>query len=185
MSGADPRPRPQYGEYATPEEQRARIAQPHATDALAAGETVTSAGPSAPAAPAGPTGARGGARTIDRVATIALLVYGFFNVAFTAPRLFDVAAFTRDYLALLGVDAQVTDSAAAQVWGPVAAVVYVAGWVATAAGAWWRLRRGGIAFWIPLVGAVVTTTVVALCLTIPLVTDPAFLEVVRALSPRS
>ncbi len=29
--GPDERPRPQYGEYATPEEQRARIQQPDAT----------------------------------------------------------------------------------------------------------------------------------------------------------
>ena len=37
-SAPDERPRPQYGEYATPEEQRARIQQPDATWALETGQ---------------------------------------------------------------------------------------------------------------------------------------------------
>ena len=40
MSDPDPRPRPQYGEYASPEEQRARIAKPDVTDALSTGVFV-------------------------------------------------------------------------------------------------------------------------------------------------
>jgi len=116
VSDADPRPRPQYGEYATPEEQRARIAQPDATDALQAGvhpETGRSgSGPRvsaahAPQSPARPSAAAPatGWRLADRVVTIGLLVYGLFNVIFTAPRLFDFAGFANEYLALLGVDA--------------------------------------------------------------------------------
>ena len=35
--GPDGRPRPRFGEYASAEEQRARITQPDVTDALSAG----------------------------------------------------------------------------------------------------------------------------------------------------
>lgn len=187
MSDAEPRPRPQYGEYATPEEQRARIAQPDATDALTAGvrpatepapvaRGVVSPGHAPRTAPATSW------RLADRVVTLGLLAYGLFNVVFTAPRLFDFAGFANEYLALLGVDASFSNVDAARVWGPVAGAVYVAGWVGTALLAWWRLRRGGVAFWIPLVGAVVTILVVAACLTVPLSGDPAFAEFVERFS---
>lgn len=188
MSDADHRSRPQYGEYATPEEQRARIAQPDATGALAAGVHPTAdAAPLAPAVPAAhaPRTAPApvtGWRLADRFVTLGLLAYGLFNVIFTAPRLFDFAGFANEYLALLGVDASFSNVDAARVWGPIAGVVYVAGWVGTALLAWWRLRRGGVAFWIPLVGAVVTILLVAACLTVPLSGDPAFVEFVERFS---
>ncbi len=39
-SAPEERPRPQYGEYATPEEQRARIQHPDVTWALETGQAV-------------------------------------------------------------------------------------------------------------------------------------------------
>jgi len=68
------------------------------------------------------------------------------------------------------------------VWGPIAGAVYVIGWVATALLSWRRLRRGAVAFWIPLVGGAVTIILVAACLTVPLAGDPAFAEFVTRFS---
>lgn len=186
MSEAEPRPRPQYGEYASPEEQRARIARPDITDALqsgthpAAAPAPAAAAASAPGASARPTGWR----MADRMITIGLLVYGLLNLLFTAPRLFDFTNSADEYLSLLGVQEPFTNVAAAQVWGPIAGGVYLAGYVVTALVAWRMLRRGRIAFWIPLVGAAVTLTLVAMCLTVPLANDPAFLDFVGSLSGR-
>lgn len=190
MSDGDPRPRPQYGEYATPEEQRARIARPDTTDALAAGvhpapesgsaAPVASEAPGAPASRAAAPAT--GWRLADRIVSIGLLVYGLFNVLFTTPRFFDFAGFANEYLAFLGVDESFSNFDAALVWGPIAGIVYVVGWLASALLTWWQLRRGRVAFWIPLVGALLTILVVAACLTVPLSGDPAFAEFIDRFS---
>jgi hypothetical protein len=180
MSDADPRPRPQYGEYASAEEQRARIVHPDVTDALHTGQAPEAAPSPSPSRP-GASPATGW-RLADRIVTIALLAYGVVNVAVTAPRLFDFASFANEYFSTLGVDATFTNTGAAGVWGPVAAISYVAGFVVTALLAWRRLRAGRTGFWVPLVGAVLTTIVVAVCVTVPLVGDPAFVDAVQKLS---
>jgi hypothetical protein len=186
VSEAEPRPRPQYGEYASAEEQRARIARPEITDALQSGVRPADSDPAAsPAAGTPrPAGSATGWRLADRFVTVGLLVYGLLNMVFTAPRLFDFADAADEYLALLGVQEPFTNVAAAHLWGPIAGTVYIAGFVATALLAWRRLRRGRIAFWIPLVGAFATLTVVAICLTVPLAGDRAFLAFVDGLSGR-
>ncbi|QEW03634.1 DUF6264 family protein [Microbacterium lushaniae] len=180
MSEPDPRPAPQYGEYATPEEQRARIARPDTTDALVAG--VHPAPHAAPAPVSAPAGRLTNWRLADRIVTIGLLVYGLFNVLTTAPRLFGFATFADDYLELLGVKESFTNFDAARVWGPIAGTVLILGWAVTALLSWRRLRRRRIAFWIPLVGAVVTVLVVSALLTVPLSGDPAFTGFVERLS---
>lgn len=180
MSDPDGRPRPQYGEYATPEEQRARIARPDTTDALDSGQRPAADPPHPLAQPVAAPAS--GPRLADRIVTIALLAYGLVNVAFTVPRLFDFTTFTNDYLDVLGVGGTFTNTAGAAVWGPAAAVTYAVGFAVTAIVSWRRVRRGGIAFWMPLVGAVATTTVVAVLLTIPLLSDPAFLDAIRSAS---
>ncbi|MGP3536237.1 DUF6264 family protein [Microbacterium sp. RD1] len=184
MSESEPRPRPQFGEYASAEEQRARIARPEVTDALSAGMRPPGSGAPAPAGRPARVPAASGARRADRVGTIALLLYGLFNVLLTVPRLFDFPTFANEYLELLGADGTFTNTAAADVWGPVAAVVYIAGWVATALVSWRMLQRGRIAFWVPLVGAVVTTSIVAACVAVPLSADPAFLALIEGFAPR-
>ncbi|MBN9169087.1 MAG: hypothetical protein J0J11_04055, partial [Microbacterium sp.] len=42
------------------------------------------------------------------------------------------------------------------------------------------LRRGRISWWIPLVGAVVTYAVVYICIAVPLLGDPAFMQYVTS-----
>ncbi len=182
--GADElRPRPQYGEYATPEEQRARIKQPDLTRLLETGQdpdalhgAVPADSPSLatkpPAAkPVGGTMTRG--RFADRVVTIALLVYGLVNVVTGIPSMIDYGAYVSTVLSLMGVDGELADPAAGRPWGIAAALVLAIGWMLTAYLSWRSLARGRITWWIPLVAGIVFTFVSGVVLMVPIVSDPA------------
>lgn len=171
------RPRPQYGEYATPEEQRARIKQPDTTWLLDTGQDPDAlhgapapAAPS-PIAPAKSPSQRG--RFADRVATIALLVYGLVNVVITIPRMVDYEAYVSTLLGLLGVQGQLADPAAGRPWALAAAIVLAVGWLATAYVSWRRLARGKVTWWIPLVAGIVFTVIGGTLVLVPIVMDPA------------
>jgi hypothetical protein len=181
----DERPRPQYGEYATPEEQRARIQHPDATWALDTGQRVDGGQvhPSPAAAPDGaplraPVPARPitPARRADRVVTLALLALGALNVIFTAAAYFDLAGLADQAFSMLGIPGEFTNFESAQLWGPLAAIALIAGFVLTALLAWRNLQAGRISWWIPVVGAIVTYIAVYVCIAIPLLGDPAFME---------
>ncbi|MHC2998507.1 DUF6264 family protein [Microbacterium sp. HJ5] len=173
----DPRPRPQFGEYATPEEQRARIKQPDAALVYEPAPVVESA--AAAAAPAVPAPARAGTaaaprpRAIDRIVTFALLAYGLVNVVSSFPALVDFSAYAQTMFDLLGVDATLSDPAAGRPWGIAAAIVLAVGWLLTAAVSWMSMRRGRLSFWIPIVGGVVFTFASAMLMLVPLANDPA------------
>ena len=200
MSGAEPpqpdrpqpdrpqpeRTRPEYGEYATPEEQRARIQHPDTTWALDTGQAPDET--ETPVAPAqqwpvdtSSEAVRSG-RNIDRVVTLSLLVVGAFNVVFTAISYFNLPALADQAMKIIGIPGSFTNVDAARVWGPIAAIVLILGFVATAFFAWRRVNKGKIAWWIPIVGAVVTYLFVYVCLAVPLLGDPAFVE--YATNPR-
>ena len=179
------RPRPQYGEYATPEEQRARIQQPDATWSLETGQAPEEA--PAPAQPAWPVDTApappvAGTRNIDRAVTLALLAIGAFNVVVTAITYFDFTSMANQAMKILGVPGEFTNVAAAQLWGPIAAVVLVAGYLVTAALTWRHLRAGWLSWWIPVVGSIVTYIGVYVCIAIPLLGDPAFMQYANSLS---
>ena len=187
--------RPAYGEYATPEEQRARIQQPDATAALSSGQSLDAPAASAPPAPtygsAGPAtppplqpgapppvvpAASGSARparrpgTFDRVATFALLGYGLFNVLTTIPGVTNYPTYANTLLEVMGVDAQFTGGGRG--WGLAAAFVLGLGWLLTATLTWQNLRRGRMTWWIPLVGGVVFTLTASVLMMVPLLSDP-------------
>ncbi|MDD7929509.1 DUF6264 family protein [Microbacterium thalli] len=188
MSDQDQRPRPQYGEYATPEEQRARIA------ALGGGtaphpDVVDTAIPAASPAPAAPTGApprlpsprptttaARPTRTADRVVTIALLAYGLITLLGAIPQLIDFVGFAETWMEMAGIDATLADPAAGRAWGIAAAIFYSLGWLATAALSWWSLSHRRLSWWIPLVGAIVTFVIVSLLLAAPLLSDPGVMQ---------
>lgn len=181
----DPRPRPAYGEYATPEEQRARIQQPDLeavldgtideTATMAAAMGATDATPSARAS-------LEPVRPMDRVFTLALLGFGAVNVFFSVQSFLDMSdAFTRTF-ASMGIPGEFTNTDAAQTWGTIAAVVMIAGFLITAIAAWRRLRAGRISWWIPLVGAAITYVIVFVCLAVPLWGDPAFQAYIASMS---
>lgn len=171
MSDADARPsRPQYGEYATPEEQRARIQRPEVTDSLDSGVAPQPV----PAATEVPhKRARG--PLADRAITVVLLVYGLVSTVSTIVQLLDFPGYAERAAQILGVEASYTNLSAGYVWGAAASVVYGIGYLVTAVLTWRRLGRGRISFWVPLVGFVVTTLLAGVCITVALMSDPAFL----------
>lgn len=176
-------PRPQYGEYATPEEQRARIRQPDATTLAA------SAGPAIQVEPTPATAVPGRAtapaaavverrpRPFDRIVTFALLAYGLVNVVTSIPALVDYGDYTDTVFKLLGVDVELSDPAAGRPWGIAAAIVLAVGWAITAALSLWSLRRGRLTWWIPLVGGIVFTFACGTLMLVPLMSDPAVWDV--------
>lgn len=170
MTDPDSRPRPAYGEYATPEEQRSRIQQPDVTEALSAG-VAPDAAPAAPASVASRP-----ASPVNRIVTVALLAAGAVNVIFSVVSYLDIVPVIERSMQIMGIPGEFTNVAAAQTWGVVAAVLLVVGYALTALWAIRRLRAGRLSWWIPLVGAVVVYIVVSICLAVPLTSDPAFLD---------
>ncbi|WJL95986.1 DUF6264 family protein [Microbacterium sp. ET2] len=179
--GSDPRPRPQYGEYATPEEQRARIQQPDVTVALETGAAPSEAAPGAPAPTPAP--AEDGApnliasrrRFFDRVLTIALLVYAVFSVATAIPALVDYNGYVQTLFEFMGVAEAPDPSLNGRAWGVAASVVLGVGLLLTAAVSWIMLQRGKITFWVPIVGGVVFNLLSGALLMVPLLSDPALM----------
>lgn len=175
--GADElRPRPQYGEYATPEEQRAAIRQPAEPVASVPAAPHPQPLPAAPAHPQLPhptTRAATPSRTADRIITFALLAYGLITVISAVPQLWHFTDFAQTWMELAGIDATFTNTVQGDVWGRIGAVVFAAGWALTAMLSWRSLSRRRVTWWIPLVGAIVTFIVVSVCLTVPLLGDPA------------
>ena len=164
--------RPQYGEYATPEEQRELAGLPPVEAAPEA--SVVQAAPEAPAEPAKVTSAA--RRPWDRIITIALLVYGVINVFMTAMSYLDLPTLMNRSMEILGIEGQFSNFAQGKTWGTAAAVVLFVGWVITALVSLRRLRRGKITWWVPLVGAAVTLLIATICITVPMMNDPAFVE---------
>lgn len=177
--------RPLYGEYATPEEQRARIRQPDATWALETGQAVSPAA-TPPRQPAPPAGARPPSATakaaptrgrlVDRVVTVGLLAYGLFAVVSSFVALADFSTFANTWMDTVGIDGEFTNIAQGRLWGTIAAAVFAFGWLVSALISWRMLRRGRITFWVPLVGAVVSYAAVTALLLVPLLGDPAIAD---------
>lgn len=182
VPGSEPRPRPQFGEYATPEEQQARIRQPDVQQKLdgvpvATDEPVAPVAAPAPTQPVAPDTRAAAAlqrpRSIDRIVTFGLLAYGLVNVFTSFPALVDYVAYVDRMFELVGVDATLSDPAGARPWGIAAALVLAFGWALTATLSWISVRRGRISWWIPLVGGIVFTFASAILILVPLSNDPA------------
>lgn len=171
------RPAPQYGEYATPEEQRARIQQPDTQPlpgpAVGPGSPVEPPYAPHPPHPRPTTDAARPSRSADRIITFALLAYGLVTVITAVPQMLDFTGFAETWMDVAGVDAEFTNHAAGVLWGRVGAAVFIGGWIVTALLSWRAVRRGRLGWWIPLVGAITTFLVVSGCLVVPLVGDPA------------
>lgn len=199
MTTPDERPRPQYGEYATPEEQQARIRQPDATLALDTGQTPGAVAPEIPARPvagqpaqppvgpppghaAAPAAPAASARattrspqsvTIDRLITFVLLGYGLFQVIGFISGVANFPVFAADMLTTLDGDASVIPAGFGIGWGIAAALVSGLGWLAAAVLSWRRLRSGRVTFWVPLTIGVIGITLSVILVWIPIVSDPA------------
>ncbi|WP_033104847.1 DUF6264 family protein [Microbacterium profundi] len=169
--------RPQYGEYATPDEQR-RLAGLPPADAVPAAPSIEQPAQPAPA----PSIAK--ARPWDRIVTIALLAYGLVNVVMTGLSYLDLPTVMNESMRILGVEGEFTNFAQGKLWGTTAAILLVVGWVITAWLSLRRLRTGKLTWWVPLVGAAATMLIVSICIMIPMMGDPAFMAYVDGMSGR-
>ncbi|MBT2485274.1 MULTISPECIES: DUF6264 family protein [unclassified Microbacterium] len=167
--------RPQYGEIATPEEQRRAAGLPP-LEASAPNVAPPASGPAHP--PVRDEGFRRPHRA-DRLVTIGLLAYGLVSVIVTAVSYLDLPRVMNESMKILGIEGEFTNFAQGKLWGTIAAVVLVAGWSLTAWLSVRRLRRGKITWWMPLVGAVITMGIVSVCMAVPMFGDPAFMSYVE------
>ncbi|WP_426184244.1 DUF6264 family protein [Microbacterium sp. TWP3-1-2b2] len=170
--------RPQYGEYATPDEQR-RLAGHPPLDAAPVAATVIEQ-----PAPAGPARSVAKPRPWDRIITVALLAYGLVNVVMTGLAYLDLPNVMNESMRILGVDGEFTNFAQGRLWGTTAAVLLVVGWAITAWLSLRRLRTGKLTWWVPLVGAAATMLIVSICIMVPMLGDPAFIAYVDGMAGR-
>lgn len=179
---SDPRPRPQYGEYATPEQQAAARGQ-------AAPPPTVVPEPNVPPPPYGAALDRHGPPTTERLAprgdaplSVALLALGLLNVllqVFAPP---DYASTIDSMYKSYGVSGtyQVTDLTAtlAQVVTISYIVIYLVVLFVTVQ----LLRARRRAFWVPLVGGVLAAIVAGVCAGVLLYADPAFMAYLTSVS---
>lgn len=186
--------RPQYGEYATPEQQRAAAGLPPLipdaptpanrnaghpiADAYgrgtAAGQYAAVPGAAEPASAA--ARAPRSVTPAGRIITFALLGFGLFNVLTSFSGFLDLSTTLTETLRLMGVDAEVTNFAAVRTGGMIAAMLMLVGYVLTAFLSIRRLKRDRVAWWIPLVGFVVTMGLVSICLSVVIMSDAGLMQ---------
>lgn len=199
-------PRPEYGEYATPEQIAAargmsldelnrEIALRHTPKSHApqAHTPKTHASqpdtPRASSEPAPVTAADVAAplarkarpaHPADRFVTIALLTFGLVMVLFTIPNLGSLSTSLQLAYEQVGIGS-IANTGFADALGVTAIVIQLLIWVATAAAAVLRLQRGKLAWWVPLVGGAVAAMVVLIVFIVVLTSDPTFGDYVSRL----
>ncbi|MGW9631014.1 DUF6264 family protein [Agromyces sp. NPDC055520] len=197
----DERPRPQYGEYAPegwtwtpPVDERAAAGAAEATAAATARAGVARAGGiPAPGAleggPAGTTGVAARAHPIDRMWTIALLVFGVFGALYNCLALFQMPTTALESAKLsasmLGVDAPAgfTPGPAVPLMIFIGIALQAALWVGALVWARSRMQAGRLAWWIPLVAGVAALIVVVVVGMLVYASDPAFLPALTPTTP--
>ena len=177
MTADSSRPRPQYGEYATPEEQRRRSGNDMIAPVVHAPVVAETPVPAA-------TDAVRPAHPADRLAALALLAYGLWNVISSAVTFLNPSSLMTTMMQMLGISGNFSNYEQAKTWGMVAAILLIVGWTATAAWTLLRLRRGKLAWWVPLVGGAVFVTLSSLCMLIPFYADPAVISYLNGLGKK-
>lgn len=177
----DRRERPQYGEYATPDEQVAAGGYAVEPAPVVSSTSVTSTGHSQPLAQpfAQPhpatriAGAPPAPRTWDVALTVAFLVFGAYSVVSSIPGLLDFGATLKQLYRLSGYGEYTQIDLANGIGIGILvsqSVLFVATVVVTMA----RLRARKIAFFVPLIGGVVSGVVIFVLMLIAITMDPAF-----------
>jgi hypothetical protein len=173
---SDQRPRPQYGEYATPEEVAALRGVPVEPPSRTVPPASPPAGPRPGAGVAAPAS---GWRRIDRPITIALIVFGVINVIQSAPLFVDFVSTLE--LAAKSVTYGPVDLAsldfgeAARIGGYVLLAISIVLLVAAAGFSYLALSRSRVAFWIPLAAGVLNLVCYVVVLAVVLYSTPGFL----------
>ncbi|MES2094151.1 MAG: DUF6264 family protein [Actinomycetota bacterium] len=181
------RPRPQYGEYATPQEQAKIIADslPPVSPLL-----VPSAVPQASRPPDAST--RVGTvppppvarrpRRWDLILTAALLGYATINVIGQLAARDTLAAILKQFFVTQGIG-EYTPTALTTSLGNLLNVVTLALFVLTVLATVWMLRRGRVAFWVPIAGGVLASIVALVFVVVLLGSDPAAIAYLRGIRP--
>ncbi len=165
------RPKPAYGEYATPEQQAAAIGVP------AVLPPTLEAPPVAPPPPWGQAAlpAQTGARRWDLFLTALLVAYGLWSVISGLVQYSNLTTVAQTFYTSQGIGTFTsTRPALAMALGLVINVSDVVIFIVVAYIAFRLLRRGRVAFYVPLIGGIVTTIIAAVCLVTFLATDPSF-----------
>lgn len=171
----DERPRPQFGAYASSDEQRARSGQEpqkYVSDPALVPRDMPPEDPAATRRP-GQREQVSQARLIDRIVTIAMMAFGLYSI------LGGIRAYTDPYAlaAAIGMsDIELSDAGALRTAGIVSIVVMLLGWAGTAWLLWRRHARRKSMWWIALIAGVVFTLIGALIVAVAFAMDPAVLE---------
>lgn len=169
----DNRPKPKYGELApegwswTPPQGDTGI------PAIPLAPGATSGVPTAPTADAAPGPAR--ARAWDRPVTLALLVFGLLATFFTVSVLGTLPQALQMLYTQQDLGTYTPDVAVVPL---ITAGRFVEGgiWIATAVVSILRLRKGRRAFYVPLIGGVVSVIALFVFISAVLATDPTLLD---------
>ena len=181
----DERPRPQFGEYATPDEQRAHIRESIPAPLTPMQTPLTPAAAHTPAPSATPAARPGRVQPgnpIDRVITLVLLGLGAAAVIIMTPALFSFAATMGPTFIQMGIPEEAANAPRDQTPYTWAGVVLVLGYVVTLALSLWLRRRGKISSWVPVVGSIVTWIAVFSIMTPALTADPGFVAYVEMMT---
>ncbi len=195
MSTADdPRPRPQYGEYASPEEQRAHIREPlpepaqpmdvaPAAGGHGLGGSLWGGTPTPPPWQATPApGTKPALAPIHRIITLAMLAFGAVQVLSSSFSFFDYGALMTQVFETWGVRKDIADQPRPAGWGIVLFAVLLGGYALTVWLSLKAIKAQRVSWWIPVVGAIVTWIVLSIVLGVALAGDPAYAELVRIMT---
>lgn len=109
--------------------------------------------------------------------TAVLLGIGLVNVLMSIPGFLDLSATLDQTLTMLGAEGSFSNYAVARTWGVIALIVLFAGYALTLWLSVRRIKRGRSSWWLPLVGFVVTMIAVSICISVPMMGDPAFNQI--------
>lgn len=165
------RPRPQYGEYASPEEQ-----------SQASGTPVEPAvSPAQPAPQLPPLVEYKPPRTWDRVLTAILIAIGAYTVLNYFGTLTNLGSVLSQAFTTAGYGEFQSEALADQL-GVVATVIIVALYAISTTLALLSLRAGRVAFWIPVTAGVLAFITVLVVMMIIVFADPGFQAYVESIS---
>lgn len=166
---SDTRPTPEYGEYATPEEQAAAIGTvPEAMQDITPQATPHAAveTPSSTLAPA---------RRWDVIATVALVVFGAYVTFSSIPQYADLQATIEQVFAGYGYTGTYANPSLAHGVGIALNIVQPIGLLIAVVFSARRLRSGRISFWIPLSTGIIVGIVSLALMAVVFLSDPSFM----------
>jgi hypothetical protein len=182
LSSSGERPRPQYGEYASPEQQAKAMGakNPPPLSVPPVASRVTGAlAPSPPPPPYGQNLPRAATVTAPRrwdlMLSAVLLAYGLYGVVSGMFQFADLGALINRVYQVQGIG-QFTTTPLATALGVVINVSDVVLFVATALITFALLRRGRIAFYVPLIGGVIAGLIAVVCILVLVFGDPAYIN---------